>query len=47
MKNRIKTLQEMLPKENLDFLLVTFLPHVRYLSGYSGSNGLILLSPKS
>ena len=37
----------MLPKENLDFLLVTFLPHVRYLSGYTGTNGMILLSPKS
>lgn len=37
----------MLPKENLDFLLVTFLPHVRYLSGYSGSNGMILLSAGS
>ncbi|MGB2803775.1 MAG: aminopeptidase P family protein [Candidatus Zixiibacteriota bacterium] len=47
MNNRIKTLQKMLPKENLDFLLVTFLSHVRYLSGYSGTNGLILLSPKS
>lgn len=43
----MKTLQKILPKENLDFLLVTFLPHVRYLSGYSGSNGMILLSPKS
>lgn len=37
----------MLPKENLDFLLVTFLPHVRYLSGYSGTNGMILLWAKS
>jgi Xaa-Pro aminopeptidase len=47
MKNRIKKLQKMLPEENLDFLLVTFLPHVRYLSGYSGTNGMILLSLKS
>jgi Xaa-Pro aminopeptidase len=47
MKNRLKKLQVKLSKENLDFLLVTFLPHVRYLSGYSGSNGIILLSPKS
>ena len=47
MRSRTKKLQKMLPEENLDFLLVTFLPHVRYLSGYSGSNGVILLSPKS
>jgi Xaa-Pro aminopeptidase len=46
MKNRIRKLQAIIVKENLDFLLVTFLPHVRYLSGYSGSNGLILTSPK-
>ncbi|MCK4224953.1 MAG: aminopeptidase P family protein [candidate division Zixibacteria bacterium] len=47
MKNRIKKLQGILLKENLDFLLITFLPHVRYLSGYSGTNGMILASPKS
>jgi Xaa-Pro aminopeptidase len=47
MKNRLKRLQGKLSKENLDFLLVTVLPHVRYLSGYSGSNGMILLAPKS
>jgi Xaa-Pro aminopeptidase len=46
MKNRIRKLQATIVKENLDFLLVTFLPHVRYLSGYSGSNGLILVSPR-
>jgi len=28
-------------------LLVTFLPHVRYLSGYSGTNGMILISLES
>ena len=47
MKNRIKRLQRILVKENLDFLLITFLPHVRYLSGYSGTNGMILISFKS
>jgi Xaa-Pro aminopeptidase len=36
-----------LVKENLDYLLVTFLPHVRYLSGYTGTNGMILVGPKS
>jgi Xaa-Pro aminopeptidase len=47
MKNRVKRLQRILLNENLDFLLVSFLPHVRYLSGYSGSNGLILISPRA
>ncbi len=47
MKNRIKRLQNTLVRENLDLLLVTSLPHVRYLSGYSGTNGLILLSARS
>jgi len=47
MKSRIKKLQRNLAKENLDLLLITFLPHVRYLSGYSGTNGMILISYKS
>jgi Xaa-Pro aminopeptidase len=47
MRNRIKNLQSILIKENLDYLLVTFLPHVRYLSGYTGTNGMILVGPKS
>lgn len=45
MRNRIKKLQKFLEQENLDLLLVTSLPNVRYLSGYSGTNGLILVSP--
>lgn len=44
MKNRIKELQRIIEKENLDLLLVTSLSNVRYLSGYSGTNGLILIS---
>ena len=46
MKNRIRKVLQILEKENLDLLLVTFLPNVRYLSGYSGTNGLVLISPK-
>ena len=45
-KNRIKKLRDILQQENLDALLVTFLPHVRYLCGYSGTNGMILISPE-
>jgi Xaa-Pro aminopeptidase len=44
MINRIKKIQEILEKENLDLLLITSLPNIRYLSGYSGTNGLILIS---
>ncbi len=47
MKNRVRRLQKIMVKENLDLLLVSFLPHVRYLSGYSGTNGLILASPEA
>jgi Xaa-Pro aminopeptidase len=47
MKSRIKKLQTRLTTENLDLLLVTFLPHVRYLSGYTGTNGVILISPST
>ncbi len=45
MRNRIRKLQSTLGEENLDLLLLTHLPNVRYLSGYSGSNGLVLISP--
>lgn len=45
MRNRIKRIKEILQSEKLDLLLVTFLPNVRYLSGYSGTNGLVLISP--
>jgi Xaa-Pro aminopeptidase len=46
MRNRISQLQKIIQKENLDLLLVTSLSNVRYLSGYSGTNGLILISPR-
>jgi Xaa-Pro aminopeptidase len=45
MRNRIKKIQKIIEGENLDLLLVTFLPNVRYLSGYTGTNGLVLISP--
>ena len=44
MKSRIKKLQKILLNENIDIFLVTSLPHVRYLSGYTGTNGMILIS---
>jgi Xaa-Pro aminopeptidase len=44
MKNRIKRIVSLLEKENLDALLVSFRPNVRYLSGYDGTNGLVLIT---
>ena len=42
-KNRIGKIQAQLIKENLDGLLVTRLAHIRYLCGYSGSSGLLII----
>lgn len=46
MKDRIKNLQSLLKANNLDALLVNELPQVRYLCGYSGSNGLLVVFEK-
>ncbi len=43
MKKRITALQQILKKQNLDCLLVTDLPLVRYLCGYTGTNGLLVV----
>ena len=42
---RIKDAFSLLKKNKIDCLLVTNLSHVRYLTGYSGSNGMVLLLP--
>ncbi len=44
MKERIKKLREKLDQENLDLLLVTSLTNIRYLCGFTGSNGVLLVS---
>ena len=38
-------LVELLVGSNLDGLLVTSLPNIRYLTGFSGSNALLFLTP--
>ena len=43
---RIKKAFSLLRREKIDCLLVTNMPHVRYLSGFTGSNGMILLTPR-
>lgn len=45
MKARLQRLVELLPEAGVDLLLVTNLINVRYLTGYTGSNGLALIGP--
>ncbi len=45
MKPRAERLSELLPEAGVDLLLVTELVNVRYLTGYTGSNGLALIGP--
>jgi len=46
-KKRMDAVRKRLKAENLDGLVVTHLDHVRYLSGYTGSNGLLVILPTS
>lgn len=46
MSDRAQRLQERLPEAGVDALLVTELVNLRYLTGYSGSNGLALVGPR-
>jgi Xaa-Pro aminopeptidase len=41
---RLRRLQGALPESKLEFLLVTHLPNVRYLSGFTGSAAALLVS---
>ena len=45
MRDRAERLVELLPAEGVDLLLVTSLVNVRYMTGYTGSNGLALIGP--
>src|SRR2546423_8493303 len=42
-KGRLRRLQESLHRNRLDALLVTHLPNVRYLCGFTGSAGALLV----
>lgn len=46
-KARIDIIRERIKKENLDGYLVTNLDQVRYLCGYSGSNGLLVITERA
>ncbi|MGA3197432.1 MAG: Xaa-Pro peptidase family protein [Terriglobales bacterium] len=44
---RLRRLQPLLSSNKLDFLLVTHLPNVRYLTGFTGSSGVLLVARRS
>ncbi len=47
MNTRLEAVRATLHDSNLDALLVTFLPNVRYLSGFTGSSGICLITKDS
>ena len=42
---RIKAANALVKKNKLDVMIISHLPNIRYLSGYSGSNSLLVLAP--
>jgi Xaa-Pro aminopeptidase len=46
-KGRLKKLQTVFERESLDALLVTHLPNVRYLCGFTGTSGVLVVSETS
>jgi len=43
---RLRRLEKALSEHELDFLLVTHLPNIRYLSGFTGSSGALLVGER-
>src|SRR5947199_10367115 len=43
-KSRIKQIQQSLQRHRVDALLVTHMPNVRYLCGFTGSSGALAVS---
>lgn len=43
--HRVEAVRRKLQASKLDALLITFLPHIRYLTGFTGSNGLCVVAP--
>jgi Xaa-Pro aminopeptidase len=46
MKSRAERLADLLPEAGVDLLVVTNLVNVRYLTGYTGTNGLAVIGPQ-
>ena len=47
MSDRAERLLGLLPGAGVDLLLITGLVNVRYMTGYTGSNGLALVGPQT
>ena len=47
MRERLRKIQRVLEERELDGFLVTHIPNVRYLTGFSGTNGLCLIEKDS
>ncbi|MCK5571283.1 MAG: aminopeptidase P family N-terminal domain-containing protein, partial [Bacteroidetes bacterium] len=45
--SRLARLRERLRKTKLDAFLVSSLPSIRYLTGFTGSNALLVVRPRS
>jgi Xaa-Pro aminopeptidase len=45
-KGRMSRVAELMRRERLDALLVTHLPNIRYLCGFTGSTGVLLVGPR-
>jgi Xaa-Pro aminopeptidase len=45
-RGRLKKLLDVLEREHLDALLVTHLPNIRYLCGFTGTSGVLLVSER-
>ncbi|MGD8922562.1 MAG: Xaa-Pro peptidase family protein [Candidatus Zixiibacteriota bacterium] len=45
-RKRIDELRKKLKAENLDGMVIAYGDHVRYLTGYTGSNGLLVITPR-
>lgn len=45
--NRLQNIRRKIQESKLDGFLITFLPHVRYVSNFSGSSGICLITNKS
>lgn len=45
-KQRVVNIRKAIVKNNLDGMLFTNLPNIRYLVGYSGSSGVLWITPK-